>query len=121
MSDLKRCPFCGRNAGVLEYQQLHGPTLYKVVCNSKKCRGHDSPGNVGSWLENGWRESREEAVELWNRRAELTCRMSAPIDGEYACSECGHLNRDTYQPDMGWCQPKYCAYCGAKVVGSDAD
>ena len=74
MTELKKCPFCGCNAGVLEYRRLHGPTLYKIACNSKKCRGHDSTGSVGAWLENGWRESREEAAELWNRRSEYVDR-----------------------------------------------
>ena len=113
MTELKKCPFCGCNAGVLEYRQLHGPTLYKIACNSKKCRGHDSAGNVGSWLENGWRESREEAAELWNRRAERTCRM---VDNgcELCCSECDA--RHEYDDD-----PKFCMCCGAKVVSDDAD
>lgn len=73
--DLKSCQFCGCNAGVLEREQLNGPILYKIVCNSKKCRGHDHAGNVGAWMENGWRESREEAAELWNRRSERTCEL----------------------------------------------
>lgn len=47
---------------------------------------------------------------------ERTCRMGAPIDGEYRCSECGHLNRETYKADRGWYRPKYCSYCGSKVV-----
>lgn len=121
MSKLKPCPFCGSNAGVLEYQRLSGPTLYKVVCNSRKCRGHDGAGSVGAWLENGWRDSREEAAELWNRRAERTCRMGAPVDGEYRCGACGHLNRETYRADKGWYRPVYCAHCGARAVSDDAD
>lgn len=48
---------------------------------------------------------------------ERTCHMGAPIDGEYKCSACGHLNRDTYRGDKGWFRPMYCAHCGAKVVG----
>ena len=49
-----------------------------------------------------------------------TCRMGAPIDGEYQCGECGHLNRETYRADKGWYPPEYCAHCGARVVEGDA-
>lgn len=53
---------------------------------------------------------------------ERTCRMGAPIDGEYRCSECGHLQKDTYRFDKGWHSPMYCAHCGALVIGDeDAD
>lgn len=51
---------------------------------------------------------------------ERTCRMGAPIDGEYRCGECGHLNRETYRADKGWYPPEYCAHCGARVVEGDA-
>lgn len=117
MSELKPCPFCGCNAGVLEREQLNGPTLYKIVCNSKKCRGHDHAGNVGAWLENGWRESREIAAQIWNRRSERTCRMQFD-DGElrYRCSRCGCLS-EAYRDaaDGKWYAPDYCTGCGAKV------
>ena len=42
-----------------------------------------------------------EAIAAWNRREERTCRMGAPVDGEYRCGECGHLNRETYRADKG--------------------
>ena len=51
---------------------------------------------------------------------ERTCRMGAPIDGEYRCGECGHLNRETYRADKGWHPPEYCAHCGARAVEGDA-
>lgn len=116
MSELKPCPFCGCNAGVLEREQLNGPTLYKIVCNSKTCRGHDHAGNVGAWLENGWRESREIAAQIWNRRAERTCRMQFD-DGElrYRCSRCGCLSEAYRDADGKWYAPDYCTGCGAKV------
>ena len=114
MTDLKKCPFCGSNAGVLEYRRLSGPTLYKVVCNSRKCRGHDGAGSVGAWLENGWRESREEAAELWNRRSERICRAVLPpywrhVEEIAECSVCG---RQLLLED----DDEYCPRCGAKVV-----
>lgn len=55
-------------------------------------------------------------AEIRRYAPERTCRMDAPIDGEYRCSECGHLNRETYRADRGWFKPEYCAHCGARVV-----
>lgn len=128
MSELKPCPFCGCNAGVLEHEQLNGPTLYKIVCNSKKCRGHDHAGNVGAWLENGWRESREIAAQIWNRRAERTCEIESWYDSDelekaqenvactpedtfaYRCTACG----GAFRYDR-FVKPKYCPECGSKV------
>lgn len=125
---LRPCPFCGCNAGVLEHEQLNGPTLYKIVCSSKKCRGHDSAGNIGAWLENGWRESREIAAQIWNRRSDRTCEIESYYDNEelekeqenvefspedtfaYRCTACG----GTFRYDRG-VKPKYCPKCGAKV------
>lgn len=48
---------------------------------------------------------------------ERTCQMSVADNGAYRCSECGHLQDDTYRGDKGWYPPKYCAHCGARVVG----
>lgn len=115
MGNLKPCPFCGCNAAVLEREQFSGPILYKIVCNSKKCRGHDHAGNVGAWMENGWRESREEAAELWNRRTERTCRK-VPGRMKYGrriskCSECGY--------SLGDSRYVYCPNCGARVMEED--
>lgn len=58
--------------------------------------------------------------EMVSYVSERTCRMGAPIDGEYRCGECGHLNRETYRADKGWYPPEYCAHCGARVVEGDA-
>ena len=93
MGELKPCPFCG------ELPQAAGGTAMHA------CRVLDREMRV--------------PVAAWNRRAERTCRMDAPIDGEYRCSECGHLNRETYRADKGWYPPKYCAHCGARAVGCD--
>ena len=130
MNGLKPCPFCGSNAAVLEHERLSGVMLYKIVCGSKACRGHDSAGNIGAWLENGWRESREIAAQIWNRRAERTCQIESCYDNEeleelqedvgftpedtfiYRCIACG----GTFRYDRG-VKPDYCPMCGAKVAG----
>lgn len=99
--ELKLCPFCDGEAKEFTGEDA-APHRWSVECVI--CGAH-----VGS-------DTRYRARKKWNRRAERTCRMGAPVDGEYRCSECGHLNRETYRADRGWYQPEYCAHCGAKVV-----
>lgn len=65
---LKPCPFCGANAATHEYVPMCGPSLYKVGCNSKRCREHIGPQQNAS-ADSGWRKTKREAVEDWNRRA----------------------------------------------------
>ena len=129
MNGLKSCPFCGSNAAVLEHERLSGVMLYKIVCGSKACRGHDHVGNVGAWFENGWRESREIAAQIWNRRAERTCQIESCYDNEelekdqeqvectpedtfaYHCTACDGV----FRYDRG-VKPDYCPMCGARAV-----
>ena len=54
MAELKPCPFCG---GVAEISLLFG--RYGVACSS--CQGAIIPCPY---------QSKEEAIEAWNRRAE---------------------------------------------------
>ena len=106
---LKPCPFCGGEARIIA--KPYEPKVC-VGCDDDTCLGFSGLG----WLY----DSEKEATEAWNRRAERTCRMGAPIDGEYRCGECGHLNRETYRADKGWHPPEYCAHCGARAVEGDA-
>ena len=104
--ELRPCPFCGGEAHAALAAYASGATAH-VVC--------DGCGAKVYGYSRGERGLRD-AVESWNRRSERTCRMGAPIDGEYRCGECGHLNRETYRADKGWYPPEYCAHCGAKAV-----
>lgn len=125
---LKPCPLCGstdlkhyvtnareRNRGVIACKgcglrlEAYSDEEYKVA---QAYQGDFEAAHVFTW-----EQARQAVADKWNRRAERTCHMGAPIDGEYPCSECGHLNRDTYRADKGWFQPEYCAHCGARVVG----
>ena len=117
---LRPCPFCGGEANLMsDYSSEHNHTFWQVWHD---CRTNPGPirhtyGHALSLeISTPWCASEDAAVELWNRRAERTCRMSTPIDGEYRCGECGHLNRETYRADKGWYPPEYCAHCGARVV-----
>ena len=104
MSELLPCPFCGGEADVgNDYGKWY-------AC----CSNHDECEFV---IISGPHKSREEAVEVWNTRAELTCgiisfiehvTMDEPDAVEFSC---GH--------DMlvfGREIPNYCPNCGAKVV-----
>ena len=117
------CPFCGARPYIQTYEMDESCVDARVVCP----RCHVSTRReYQSWRV--WCGGDEltrtlaigRAISLWNRRAERTCRMGAPIDGEYRCGECGHLNRETYRADKGWYPPEYCAHCGARVVKEEA-
>lgn len=97
---LKPCPFCGREARFF----IYGDTACGVVCKTCHC------GTTNVSIQNY-----AEAVELWNRRAERTCRAVMPpyepgVEEIPVCSECGKQ----LLLDDDEC---YCPRCGAKVVG----
>lgn len=55
MAELKPCPFCGENPCV----QVIWGNLCRVFCDAAD---HSA--------ETCWHDSKEEAIEAWNRRAE---------------------------------------------------
>lgn len=144
MEELKPCPLCGSTDIVCFAEECgdgydNVPTFRAVVgcrgCHEEDCdstyddepcfgieayyradhpliRDEEDPEDCERVLE-------RHMAERWNRREGRTCRMDAPIDGEYRCSECWHLNRETYRADKGWYPPKYCAHCGARAAGCD--
>ena len=138
---LKPCPLCG-STNVTCFAEYDGDSydnepIYRAVVGCLGCReegcdpSYDEEPCFGieayytgdhplikdeEGPEDCERVLEHHMAELWNRRAERTCRMWAPIDGEYRCGECGHLNRETYRADKGWYPPEYCAHCGARVV-----
>ena len=113
------CPFCGGRPWVQVHELDETCVEARVVCGS--CHVSTSRESQ-SWGVSFMGEPLTRllaigrAISSWNRRAERTCRMGAPVDGECRCSECGHLNRETYRADKGWYRPEYCAHCGARVV-----
>ncbi|MEX9900763.1 Lar family restriction alleviation protein [Proteus mirabilis] len=59
MSELKKCPFCGCDrifVGTYDYEEFYDKTYYKAECNS--CEA-----------ETGFKDSKQEAIAAWNRRA----------------------------------------------------
>ena len=102
--ELKPCPFCGGEAKVTEYNG----GFVAIGCSNGKCHMHPHTFCLPSV---------EYATEVWNRRAERTCRMEYNEQWShdeyyptecYNCSECGHMTCDGV--------PTFCPNCGAKVV-----
>ena len=67
MSELKLCPFCG-SPGVLEggdfiggWNEQTGPRPYTVECTNLFC--------IASYMIGVLFETKEKAIEAWNRRA----------------------------------------------------
>lgn len=96
--ELKQCPFC---SGVLEEFEYSYFIDHKKGCflgtksyAIRSIRKFNSRGKKSTY-----------GIRKWNTRTERTCRMV-----EAYCSECG-------KPDPSCGDAKYCAYCGAKVVG----
>lgn len=116
MSELLHCPFCGCSAKIAqcddegnvrgeEYESNPWSGLgYRIMHESDDC-----PISTGEDGYNLIYDSREEAAELWNTRAERTCHAVFDDSNWYKwiCSECGQpIDR----------ADNYCFSCGAKVV-----
>lgn len=138
MPELKPCPFCGGMTKVVqcddegnvrgeEYESNPWSGLgYRIVHESDDCPIYT--------CEDGYNliyDSREEAENHWNTRAERTCHPFVSPDGAgwYAigCSNCGHGFADN-NPDKAYLlriskrsdiMPRYCPNCGAKVVENE--
>ena len=68
MSELKPCPFCGGEAFVTEYLYSCDPTS-RATTHAVECNGcHTTTFEF---------DSKEEAIEAWNRRAEDGKQKSA--------------------------------------------
>ena len=63
MSELKPCPFCGRNHGLLIESIHHRLDDVTVFCDA-------SGDKIGCGASCGYYNSKKEAIEAWNRRAE---------------------------------------------------
>ena len=56
MSELKHCPFCGKSkVGLIRKEDK-----YRVICINPNC--HIEPCT-------NWQDTKQEAIEKWNRRA----------------------------------------------------
>lgn len=119
MKKLKQCPFCGSEAYV-----RNSAGGWYVRCSNKKNempRVDKDKLNYPFYPEcflahtksYGY-STKEQAIEAWNTRAELTCKMiwrySDNGGSAYTCTNCG---RDVYPFSREF---EYCPFCTAKVV-----
>lgn len=102
---IEPCPLCGAryksNLVEVDYFILHG---HRVICNL--CGANT-----------GWKETKNEAIETWNRRAKQTektcynCSCCIPIgEGDHACEKAlEKIIIEDYTPtdDYFWCNGKY--------------
>ena len=121
--ELRCCPFCGGEAHIdSDYSSELDHTFWRVWhdCDTNPGPVRHTYGHaLGMEISTPWCASEDAAVDLWNRRAERTCRVvSAKECGGvgYApgCSECGWQMADSM-----W--HNYCPNCGARVIGEETD
>lgn len=103
---LKPCPFCGGEAELVTGTRRDGEYIENCAfvrcerCGAKTYEFHECMTAE---------EVQGYATDVWNERAERTCRyVGDEISG--GCSEC-----------RGWLDPacSYCPSCGARVVSGD--
>lgn len=107
MTDVKPCPFCG-DAPEWYCDDAHGMRPEGGVI---RCGNRDCPVDVSVWGE-----TPDAALDLWNMRAERTCRMeNVPASSALQCSNCSsYVATWDMETDCG--PIRFCPSCGAKVV-----
>lgn len=107
MTELKSCPFCGEQPEIRKYPDLEG-AQYSVDCLNDSCQVC-----ACCVLMN----TKEEAIEAWNTRAERTCKnLYKHADSpRFWCSECDFKSNWPIS-DGRAVEPRRCPNCGAKVV-----
>jgi len=60
MNELKRCPFCGGKAEILEWKNQIPQEVWFVGCNNEGCYLSRPRGIHGN---------KQNAIDLWNKRA----------------------------------------------------
>lgn len=110
MIELKPCPFCGGEAKI----EIDEDGSAFVTVEHEDCCYLDGIDTTQWFYAYDGKNPAQVAAEVWNRRAERTCRDFGGMDGtdgdcyDFACDACG------YCCDV--MAPNYCPNCGAKVV-----
>ena len=119
IEELKPCPFCGGEAEVWNHHyEEKDITLWLVRCKERPYEAERACYASDSFISF---DTKEEAIEAWNTRAERTCKnvydemKMGACDNGFECSECGEKVEDCegYHVKGTW---NYCPGCRAKVV-----
>lgn len=95
ISELDRCPFCYSANIVIRHNKDKGYYALCLCCEKGDTRAY---------------RTYEEARDNWNQRFEPMCSI-VMYEGDPSCSLChGELDYDA----------KFCEWCGARVMGGDA-
>ena len=123
---LRSCPFCGGEAHLTsDYSSELDHTFWQVWHDCSTNPGpvrHTYGHALGMEISTPWCASEDAAVDLWNRRAERTCRVECYPPGHEdslhyeVCSECGTILTASRPGDRYAARASYCPNCGARVV-----
>ena len=105
MTELKRCPFCGGEAGIDE-DKYECEVNYYASCS--KCVA-----------ETGSNETKSEAIDCWNKRVDL---VSENDEGLLSCPCCGgnaSVNEFDIEERVFYCV--MCDKCQLHTQGSDKE
>lgn len=116
MRELIPCPFCGGAPKIVDDNGRHG-MVFSVWHQCESTGGKfNKYGSVDRLtIDTGWYDSEQEAIDVWNTRAEQTCEWTI---------ECCDYDRTSYETECSepiWWEsessnhPDYCPGCGRKV------
>ena len=83
MDNLKSCPFCGCGEAGTKWHSGY----WSVQCGYN----HDCTPSEHCFQDWGEFETEKEAVEAWNRRADVIPVSHAKYNSEHCCSNCGEM------------------------------
>lgn len=102
MSELKKCPFCGGEAKVIEDSMLIcGHRYWRIIHNSNDCPITDA---FGIFRSSAKYSTAEKAIAAWNRRADAAVEDLIKI-AEYSGSLTCHCN-EMLSIAKGWRGPQ---------------
>lgn len=118
---LKPCPFCGGEAEMVAGTYRDGGYLENTAY--VRCKGCGLRTYEFHECEPA-EDVQRYATEMWNERAERTCRIVRSVDKNPAsygglvhrCSSCGKAFPKQFF-NNGWTKLNYCPTCGCRITG----
>lgn len=102
---LRKCPFCGGEADMVDEGSECSPDRFWACCPNPSCFVEGT----------GVYATEEEAAQAWNTRVERTCHDDGR--GVFRCDACGaFVRRDAVIDCIDDIPIRYCPNCGARAV-----